>query len=72
MRCAIPIFEGEHVISTYQPNAVKPLVPNPPLHAKECARKVFDDNIQQFIDTMQLDGIDPDKIVDADTLDFDF
>ncbi|CAB1100889.1 unnamed protein product [Ectocarpus sp. CCAP 1310/34] len=71
-RCTDEIVEGDFVISTYQPDAENPLPANNPLHAKGCARAVFDDNHEQFVDNMMLEGISSDKVVSADSIDFDF
>ena len=56
------------IISTWSPRANNP---NPPLHAKACARAVFDDTIVQFVDSMQMEGV-PTKAVSAESVDFDF
>ncbi|CAN0307863.1 unnamed protein product [Pylaiella littoralis] len=75
-RCSDLIAVGDFVISTYHPAPVavgnNPTPPaSNPLHAKLCARAVFDDNVNQFVDSMLFEGV-PDKAVDAATLDFDF
>lgn len=72
VHCGEPVVEGEFLISTYQPAAVDPLPANAPLHAKECAHALFDDNIEQFVDNMTLEGLPSDKVVTADSLDFEF
>lgn len=71
-QCRIEIEEGEYVITTYQPEAEPPLPKFPPLHAKKCARALFDDNLVQFVDAMLLEGLPSDKVVTAEELDFEF
>lgn len=72
VRCGDAVLEDDFVISTYQPAAVDPLPANAPLHAKNCARALFDDNIVQFVDNMTLEGLPSDKVVTAESLDFEF
>lgn len=65
------IKKGDYVISTYQPAATAPLPQSTPLHAKECARALFDETLVQFVGAMLLEGLLSDKGVTEEGVDID-
>lgn len=60
--CQTPILLGEMIVSSWE---------SPPLHAKDCAKKVFGAYQHKILNSMLMEGV-PKGAVNTEDLGFEF